>query len=107
VIDLELHGFCRVANDPRLVDVGNTVKVTFSGVIEEKRTIKSTNETVKTPHFFEFECWDSGARFIFENVERGDLLYVKASPREELIDFDNYTKKRVFFRINTFRAFEN
>jgi single-stranded DNA-binding protein len=107
MLDLELSGFCKVANDPRLVDVGNTVKVTFSGVIEEKRVIKSTGEQTKTPHFFEFECWDSAARFIFENINRGDLLYVKASPREELIDFDNYTRKRIFFRINHFRAFEN
>lgn len=103
--ELELSGFCRVANDPKKFNVGNTTKVIFSGVIEEKRVVKQTDELIKTPHFFDFECWDSAAEFIFNNVFRGDLIYIKASPREELIDYENYTKRRIYFRVNSFNIF--
>lgn len=100
-MSLELRGFCRVANDPQLAHVGSTIKAYFNVVTEEKRKIKG--EVVKTPHFLSVEAWDSAAEFILENVFRGDELYIEATPREDSREIDGEMRKRVYFRINSFR----
>lgn len=103
-MSLKLTGFCRVANDPKLVEVGNTHKVFFTVVTQETRKSKDCGETILTPHFFNVEAWDSAATFIMSTVGRGDELYIEASPREEIREIDGETKKKVYFRINYFRS---
>jgi len=104
---LDVRGFARIANDPYLHNVGNTVKVTFSIVTEEKRKIKDSEDVVKTPYFTKIEAWDSAAKFLHENALRGDLIYIEGYLKEEEREINGVICKQHFIRLNSFRVFEN
>lgn len=104
---LDVRGFARIANDPYLMNVGSTVKVTFSIVTEEKRKIRDTEDVVKTPHYVLVEAWGTAAEFLHENALRGDLIYIDGHLKEEEREINGVLCKRHFIRLNNFRVFEN
>lgn len=104
---LDVRGFARIANDPYLHNVGNTVKVTFSVVTEEKRKIRDGEEVIKTPHFTKVTAWDSAAKFLHENALRGDLIYIDGHLKEEEREINGVVSKEQYIRLNSFRVFEN
>lgn len=97
-------GVLRFAEDPNLVNVGNTVKSSFKLVYNTKR-YNNDGAVIKDPNFLDFECWDSGAEFIYNNCRKGDQIYVEASPKQESWEKDGQKRNKTVFRINTFKVF--
>lgn len=93
-----MTGFGFIATDIKKVDLEGTCKVYFKVVWNESR--KGTT----TPHFLDFEAWDSGAKYLFENVKKGDEIYIEAIPKQEKWEKDGVKRERTYFRINQFRT---
>lgn len=98
------NGVLRFAQDPDLVKVGNTVKSNFKLVYNTKR-YDSEGNCIKDPNFLDFECWDSGAEFIYNNCRKGDQIYVESSPKQENWEKDGQKRSKIVFRINSFKVF--
>jgi single-stranded DNA-binding protein len=96
-------GVLRFVDDPFLTKVGNTYKSSFKLVYNTKRY--SNNELIKEPNYLDFECWDSGAKFIVENCVAGDQIYVESTPKQETWEKDGQKRSKIVFRIDKFKIF--
>lgn len=94
-------GVGKLTSDPKLIEVGNTVKVELVLVTEEKYR-NGKGELVIDPHFLTFEVWDSAAKYICENAHKGDKIYVEALNRSEQWEKDGVKRSRTLFRITNF-----
>lgn len=97
-------GIARIAQDPKIVTVGNTQKVELVLVTTEKRKGREKNN-VTDSHFLNFEAWDAAAKFIYDVALKGDTIYVEATPRQEKWEKDGKKMSRQYFRINNFKIF--
>lgn len=92
--ELITTGFIRLVSDPETVQVGDSLKVLVRGVYNENRKQKNTQEVIKVPHFFDFEAWDTAAEYIVDNYSKGDVMWVKAKPRNETWETADGQKRR-------------
>jgi hypothetical protein len=88
---MKCYGIFKFAEDPYLINAGNTVKSVF----ELYYTIKKPDNNIEKT-YLPFECWDSAAEYICNNCKAGDSIYVEASPK---------TTNEIIFRINSFKVF--
>ncbi len=96
-----LTGFGFVATEVKKINLEGTSKVYFKIVWNE------TRKGISTPHFLDFEAWDSGADYLFENLKKGDEIYVEAIPKQENWEKNGVKKERIYFRINQFRIIKS
>ena len=95
----------RFVADPVIRDVGKTKLVTFSLAIEEYRKDKDGNKK-KRVDFFDFEAWDTGAETIHEFCNKGDIIAVNSSARQQkLTNSNDEHRQKVVFRVQNFRIF--
>lgn len=100
-----LVGTGRFVKAPELVTVGNTVKAVFTLVYNEVYNNKTTGERIAQPHYFDFEAWDSAAKFLSENCQQGDKMAFQAIPRQEKWEKDGQKRQRTIFRVTKFETF--
>ena len=99
---LNLIGCVRLAAKPVLEHTDQNVPVSsFTGVFNERR--KSQDKIVEDAHFLDFVIWDKAAEFVCDRFDKGDLLYVEATPRQrKWTDGDGKKHSRIVFRVNSF-----
>lgn len=97
-------GIGRIAQEPRVVQVGNTEKVELVIATKEKRRDRDGNN-INDTYFLNFEAWDAAAGFIMDVARKGDMIFVEASPRQERWEKDGKKKSRQYFRITNFKVF--
>ncbi len=92
----------RCTAKPELKRINDTVDlVKFSIACNEYR--KSGDDTIKDTHFFDCEAWDSGARVIAEQVNKGDLLAISGKLRQSTWQSTDGTgRSKVIIRVGNF-----
>ena len=104
-MDIKTFGTGIFVKDPVLVNVGKTVKASFTLVYNDTYR-KKTGEVISTPHYLDFEAWDTAARHIVENCRKGDKIFVEAKPKQERWEKDGTKRQRIIFRIEKFDIFK-
>lgn len=105
---MNTHGIARFANKPEVKKVGkdNIAVCNFTLVFEER--IKNGNEIKKTPHFLDFEVWDTAAELIAEHFDKGQPIYVvDATPRQQTWETEGQKRSKIVFRLNKFEFVPN
>lgn len=101
---LVTSGFGRLAADPVEVQVGDTTKANFTIVWNEFRKSKVVQgEYDKVPHFIDCEVWDTAARFMLDNVKKGDEIYIEGLTRQEKWEKDGEKRQKVIIRVTEFK----
>lgn len=101
---MKTQGFGRVVQDLELRYIGDakTAVLDFTLAIDSKVKTKSGDVQKKTD-FLDFQAWSSGAETIAKWVKKGDLLYVSASPRKDVWEAEDGSKRsKVYFRVDEF-----
>lgn len=106
--ELNSYGVVIISSDLVLKPVGDTSVVNFLARTVEKTAKTDKNETGSVAHFFNFEIWDTAAKYLVEHAKKGDRLILhSATPREHKWvgkeDGKNYS--RIVFRVNKFQIF--
>lgn len=108
--ELNMFGVVIISTELVLKPVGTTNVVNFSARTVERVKKPNSEEYESVAHFFNFEIWDSGAKYLSENARKGDKLIVhSATPKEHKWSKEengvvkNFSK--VVFRINRFQVF--
>ena len=98
---MTLSGVGRFVRDPELKPVGETRVCEFSLAVNEYR--KVNGERKKFAHFFDCVIWDKAAEVITEYSHKGDLIEIRATPRQDKWqDKDGNNRSRIVFRIDEF-----
>lgn len=95
----KVYGHAAVCSEINMYDIGDTCKVEFSVMQEEK---KKNGE--KDINLFFCEAWDSAAEYIYNNVVRGSELYIEGFLRNERWDKDGEKKSKVIVRLTKFKV---
>ena len=94
----------KLASDPELKEVGNTVVVNFALAVEEHWKEKDGTKNNRVD-FFNFEAWDSGASTIAKIFKKGDIIAVESEARQHKWDGKDGTKRqKVVYRVKSFRG---
>ena len=97
------HGVGRFVQQPELKYVKDTCVCEFSLAFNEYRKNKTTGESSKVPHFFDFVIWDKGAELMAQYCSKGDLIEVSVSPRQEKWESQDGSKRsKTVFRVDHF-----
>jgi len=95
----------RLTGDPKIVEFENTKLCTFTLAISEYRKEKN-GEKKKSINFFDFEAWDSGGTTIEKYCEKGDVIDLVASARNNSWTDKNGNKRfSTKFRVKEFKLF--
>jgi single-strand DNA-binding protein len=98
---MTLSGVGRFVRDPDMKAVNDTHVCEFSLAVNEFR--KVGGERKKFAHFFDFVIWDKAAEVINEYCNKGDLIEVRATPRQDKWqDKDGNNRSRIVFRVDEF-----
>jgi single-stranded DNA-binding protein len=100
---LNVYGIGEVVSDPMITDVGDTCKVEFMLLTTESR--RNTNgEKQKENHTFPAEAWDSAAEYIYNNLKKGDKLYVECLLKRDKWEKDGVKKSKDVLRLTHFKV---
>ena len=104
-----ISNYCRfigkMVNDPKLVEFDATSLCTYTLAINEYRREKN-GEKKKTVNYFDFEAWDSGGLAINKHCEKGDIIDLVASARNNSWTDKNGEKRYATkFRVKEFKLF--
>ena len=98
---MTLSGVGRFVRNPEIKAVNDTHVCEFSLAVNEFR--KVGGERKKFAHFFDFVIWDKAAEVIAEYCGKGDLIEVRATPRQDKWqDSEGRNRSRVVFRVDEF-----
>lgn len=98
---MTLSGVGRFVRDPDMKAVNDTHVCEFSLAVNEFR--KVGGERKKFAHFFDFVIWDKAAEVINEYCNKGDLIEIRATPRQDKWqDKDGNNRSRIVFRVDEF-----
>jgi single-strand DNA-binding protein len=98
---MTLSGVGRFVRDPEMKAVNDTHVCEFSLAVNEYR--KVGGERKKFAHFFDFVIWDKAAEVINEYCGKGDLIEIRATPRQDKWqDGEGRNRSRVVFRVDEF-----
>lgn len=98
---MTLSGVGRFVRDPEMKAVNDTHVCEFSLAVNEFR--KVGGERKKFAHFFDFVIWDKAAEVINQYCAKGDLIEVRATPRQDKWqDNEGRNRSRVVFRVDEF-----
>ena len=101
---LNSHGVVIISTELKLTPVGETVVCNFSGRTVERSGQGESQKSVA--HFFNFEIWDTAAKYLVENAKKGDRLILhSATPREQTWEKEEKRYSKVVFRVNDFTIF--
>ena len=65
---------------------------------------KKDDENIKQSHYFDFEIWDSAARYLASKASRGDMIAFEAIPRQNRWEnADGEKKEKTVFRVLQFQ----
>lgn len=98
---MTLSGVGRFVRDPEIKAVNDTHVCEFSLAVNEFR--KVGGERKKFAHFFDFVIWDKAAEVIAEYCAKGDMIEVRATPRQDKWqDGEGRNRSRVVMRVDEF-----
>lgn len=98
---MSVSGVGRLTRDPETKAVGDTCVCEFSLAVNEYR--KVGEERKKFAHFFDFVIWDRAAEVVAKYCKKGDLLEVRATPRQDRWeDGEGNKRSRIVFRVDEF-----
>lgn len=98
---MTLVGVGRFVKNPELKAVNETYVCEFSLAVNEYR--KVNGERKKFAYFFDFVIWDKAAEVINEYCYKGDMIEIRATPRQDKwTDREGKNKSRVVFRVDEF-----
>ena len=98
---MTVTGVGRLTRDPETKAVNDTCVCEFSLAVNEYR--KVGDERKKFAHFFDFVIWDKAAEVIATYCKKGDLLEVRATPRQDRWeDGEGNNRSRIIFRVDEF-----
>lgn len=99
---MTLSGVGRFTRDPELKAVGETHVCEFSLAVNEYR--KVGGERKKFAHFFDFVIWDKAAEVVNQYCNKGDMIEVRATPRQDKwVDSQSGgNRSRIVFRVDEF-----
>lgn len=94
-----------LARDPelRMVNTGGkqTAVVNFTVAVSREYT-KSDGEKDKVTSFINCEAWDTGAEVIAESFNKGDLVMIEGSLRNDSWEKDGVKHSTLKVRVNNF-----
>ena len=97
----------RLTDTPKIVEFENTNLCTFTLAVSEYRKEKN-GEKKKSINFFDFEAWDSGGATIEKYCEKGDIIDLVASARNNSWTDKNGNKRfSTKFRVKEFKLFNS
>jgi single-strand DNA-binding protein len=104
-----ISNYCRfigkLTNAPEIVEFEHTSLCTFTLAISEYRKEKN-GEKKKSVNFFDFEAWDSGGITIERYCDKGDIIDLVASARNNSWTDKNGNKRfSTKFRVKEFKLF--
>lgn len=99
-----MNGVGRFVKQPELKEVNSTHVCEFSLAVNEYR---NTGTERKVVHFLDFVIWDKAAEVITKYCNKGDMIFVSATPRQDRWESDGRNHSRVVFRVNQFTLLPN
>lgn len=101
---LKTHGFGKMAQDPKSVQIGSSVKAYFTVMCSEKR--KGEEAIQINNHFIDCEVWDTAADYLLQNFKKGDRIYVEGIIRQERWEKDGVSKSKLIVRVTQFESIQ-
>jgi single-stranded DNA-binding protein len=95
---LKTYGHVTICSDLNMFDIGDTCKIEFSVMYEEKK--KNGESDV---NLFYCEAWDSAAEFLYNNAKRGSELYIEAINKNDRWIKDGEKRSKVVLRLTYFK----
>lgn len=100
-----MMGIGYLSDEPKLVELSNTVVASFTLSYTEEVKSKDGEEPKRLIHYLDFKIWDTGAKYFCSRVKKGDYVYFEARPRQEKwVDKDTgKNRSRIVFRLDHFK----